>query len=57
MLTLIGQKLKELGIGKNVRENNAFKVLHFSRTPDTLLGFQPMQSEFDLEVVLVVLRG
>ena len=29
MLTLIGQKLKELGIMKNIKENNAFKVLHF----------------------------
>lgn len=29
MLTLIGQKLKELGIMRNIKENNAFKVLHF----------------------------
>ena len=47
MLTLIGQKLKELGIMKNIKENNAFKVLHFLwphflRTPDMLLSFYPM---------------
>lgn len=38
MLTLIGQKLKELGIVKNIKENSGFKVLH-SFDPSSQLGF------------------
>ena len=47
MLTLISQKLKELGITRNIKEKNPFKVFHFLqsqflRTPDMLLGLYPM---------------
>lgn len=49
MLTLISRKLKELGITKNIKEKNPFKVFHvlwsqFFRTPDMLLGLYPMKS-------------